>query len=392
VTDEDFEQEDLDLERRLDAAFSQTRPSRGFEDLLWGRLDRRSRHPAWRGLAGPLTRLPRGAWPVLGGLAGVLVFVLAVLPLLTHGHENQSAGSASGRVTADSRGREQSPAPRTAPEGAAAVVPSTAFGRLPTPGLASPGRPTPPGSAVVPYYGPATLSVIASVASLPLTLPVFRFAEPSTRQATAMAKTYQGQAVASPSRPFREPRMQITVAKGGPGAGAPLPDAAALAAADAFLAGRKVPLPWAYLPEVVDQGPLAFVHYVRQFQVGGYGVATQVDQLGAHAGADVAVRPNRQVLQAIVPLQLPLQSSAYPARASQNAARDALSLPPANPIGLTPVPQVQLSRADLVYVAVQAGAFGYFEPAVLFTGAFTVGGTQYEKRVLVPALDVTLLR
>ena len=35
MTDEDFEQEDLDLQRRLDAAFSQTRPRRGFEDLLW---------------------------------------------------------------------------------------------------------------------------------------------------------------------------------------------------------------------------------------------------------------------------------------------------------------------------------------------------------------------
>jgi hypothetical protein len=65
---------------------------------------------------------------------------------------------------------------------------------------------------------------------------------------------------------------------------------------------------------------------------------------------------------------------------------------PPSPAGLTPLPQVQLSRADLVYVAVEAGPYGYFEPAVLFSGAFTSGSVQYEKRVLVPALDAANLR
>jgi len=52
---------------------------------------------------------------------------------------------------------------------------------------------------------------------------------------------------------------------------------------------------------------------------------------------------------------------------------------------------VELSVAQLVYVAVAAGSHGYFEPALLFTGQFTVGATRYEKRVLVPALDAASL-
>ena len=124
----------------------------------------------------------------------------------------------------------------------------------------------------------------------------------------------------------------------------------------------------------------------------GYGLVIQVDQAGAHAGADVAVRPDRKVVRATVPLKLPLQSSAYPSRTAQGVAQDAVLVAPATSIALTPVPQVQLSHADLVYVAMQAGGYGYFEPAILFTGAFTLGGTQYEKRVLVPALDASNLR
>ena len=227
--------------------------------------------------------------------------------------------------------------------------------------------------------------------SLPVTLPVFRFALPSTRQAATMAADYRGHPVSGSASPFREPRVQIAASTAGP-AGVPLADAAALDAADAFLAARKVVLPWSHLQEVVDQGSLVLVRYARQFPVDGYGMAIQVDQTGVHAGADVAVRPDRKVVRATVPMKLPLQSSAYPSRSAGSAAQDALGIPPPTSFGFAPVPQVQLSRADLVYVAMQAGAYGYFEPAILFTGAFTLGGTQYEKRVLVPALDTSNLR
>jgi len=379
--------EDLELQRRLDAAFSETGPRRDFEDLLWARLDpgSRRRRGGWAGL---LNRMPRAAWPALASVAAVLVFVIAVLPLLTRG---QHMGASSTALQSKGPSGAAAPARGASPQESTLPGPPAAFGSLPTPRLASPSRSPSATGTVVPYFGPATLSVVAGVTSLPVTLPVFRFALPSTRQAATMAADYQGHPLSSSASPFREPRVQITVSTAGP-AGVPLADTAALDAADAFLAARRVALPWSHLPEVVDQGSLALVRYARQFPVDGYGLAIQVDQAGAHAGADVAVRPDRKVVRATVPMKLPLQSSAYSSRSSESAAQDALGAPPPSSFGLTPVPQVQLSRADLVYVAMQAGAYGYFEPAILFTGAFTLGGTQYEKRVLVPALDTSNLR
>jgi hypothetical protein len=89
---------------------------------------------------------------------------------------------------------------------------------------------------------------------------------------------------------------------------------------------------------------------------------------------------------------LQLQMSAYPARASQQLAQDAVDVPAPTSVGLNPVPHVLLSQASLVYIAVIAGGFGYFEPAYLFIGTFTTGATRYEKRVLVPALKASQLR
>jgi hypothetical protein len=386
---------DLDLERRLGAAFSQTRPRRGFEDALWARLEKGSRRRGRSWLAGLPNRAPRGAWPALGGLAAVLVFLIAVLPFMIRGHQGGSATSTSGGTTAESApapGAAPGSATRAADAGSAALAPTTTFGLLPTPRLAGANSSTPQASAVIPYYGPAMLSVTASPAMLSVTLPVFRFAEPSSRQATAVARTYNGQPVTTSSQSSREPRVQMIGSRTDPGTGAPLADAQALAAADAFLAGRNLALPWPHLPQVVDQGPLALVRYVRQFAVDGQVLATQVDQLGEPAGADLTVRSDGAVLRATVPMQLQLQMSAYPARASQQLAQDAADVPAPTSVGLNPVPQVLLSQASLVYIAVIAGGFGYFEPAYLFIGTFTAGATRYEKRVLVPALNASHLR
>jgi hypothetical protein len=382
---------DLDLERRLDAAFSQTRPRRGFEDMLWARIEQRSRRPLRSGLAGLLNRSPGGAWPALGGLAAVLVFLIAVLPFVIFGHQGGSSASSSSSTTS-APGLAPIPATRAAQAGSAAEVATAVFGLLPTPRLAGMDQSTPQASGVVPYYGPATLSVTVSLATLSATLPVFRFVELSTKQATAIATSHHGQPVTTSSQPFREPRVQITASKADPGAGAPLADAQALAAADAFLASRDLALPWSHLPQVVDQGPLALVRYVRQFAVDGRDLATQVDQMGEPAGADLAVRSDGVVLRATVPMQLQLRASAYPARASQQVAQDAVNVPPPTSVGLTPAPQVLLSQASLVYMAITAGGFGYFEPAYLLIGTFTAGATRYEKRVLVPALDASQLK
>jgi len=126
--------------------------------------------------------------------------------------------------------------------------------------------------------------------------------------------------------------------------------------------------------------------------VKGYGVASQVDQLGAHAGADVAVGSDGTVLRATMPVRLDLMSVGLPARAAKQAAQDALTIAAPATVGLIPTPRVRLTQAKLVYIAVQDGVYGYFEPAVLFTGVFRVGGARYEKRVLVPALAPSQLR
>jgi hypothetical protein len=391
---EGLEPVDLELQRHLDAAFSQTRPRRGFEDTLWARLEQRSRRSPRTWPAGLLNRVPRSAWPALGGLAAVLVLLIAVLPLVIRGHQGGSSASSatSTSASAPATGLGPVPAPRVPGSGSDAAAPATVFGLLPTPRLAATDQSTSLASGVSPYYGPATLSVIAGLATLSATLPVFRFVGPSAQQAAAIAKSHHGQPVTTSSPPFREPRVQITASKTASAGGAPLADAQALAAADEFLAGRNLALPWSYLPHVVDQGPLAIVRYVRQFAVNGQGLATQVDQLGEPAGADFTIRPDGVVLRATVPMQLQLQASAYPARASQQVARDAVNVPPPSSVGLSTLPQVQLSQASLVYIAVAAGGFGYFEPAYLFSGTFTAGSARYEKRVLVPALDASQLR
>lgn len=371
-----LEPEDAELQQRLDAAFSRTSPRRGFEDTLWVGLVSGSRPRRRFRLHLPAV-VPRRAWPALGAAATVLVVAAAVLPLLLLGHRGGQTGLQR-PATAAWFGLLPAPQLSTAPSQSAA-------GRA-----AATTTPASAQAGVVPYYGPAQLSIATVAPALPLSLPVFRFSQPSPQQAAAWAGAHGGQVMMQSSGPFREPRIQI-VAAGGATAGAPPAEAQALAAAKAFLADHKLAR-WPHEPEVAEQGDLALVRYTRRFQVKSYGPAPQVDPSGAHAGADVEVRPDGKVAEATVPMDMPMQSVAYTSRAGDQAAKDAVGSAPASQSGLTPLPTVQLSKASLVYIAVADGSFGYFEPALLFTGLFTSDGTRYEKRVLVPALDATQLR
>jgi hypothetical protein len=60
-----------------------------------------------------------------------------------------------------------------------------------------------------------------------------------------------------------------------------------------------------------------------------------------------------------------------------------------SPAGAGPaaVPTATLTTAELVYSLVVAGDHSFYEPSILFSGTFTVNGTTYVKRVLVPAVD-----
>jgi hypothetical protein len=366
--------EDVELQRRLDAAFGGTGPRRGFEDALWARLEARSRPPRRGRLLFP--RLPQAAWPAMGAAAAILVVAIVVLPVVLESRHAATSSSAPA-VTSAATGRAAAP-------GATGTV--GWFGLLPTPTLGGGTATTEAGA--IPYYGPAVLTVATSLPVVPLRLPVFRFALLSAHQAATAAKASGGRAMVGTSQPFREPRVEIDASQP-PRDGIPPPDARSLAAAESFLAAHKLAR-WPHLSEVAYSGPLALVRYARQFQVEGYGLAVQVDRHGTHAGADVSVRPDGKVTRATVPMALPLQSFGYPARAADQAARDAANATPPSATAIPP-PQVQLTQASLVYVAVAAGAFGYFEPAFLLTGGFNSGGTQFEKRVLVSALDASQL-
>src|SRR5205823_10920946 len=124
---EKFDQEDLELQRRLDVAFGQTRPRRGFEDRLWARLDARSRRGWWGG-AGLLNRMPRATWPALASIAAVLVFVVAVLPLLTRGQHQGGSSSTALESKAPSGGAAQTRG--ASPREATLPASPAAFGSL----------------------------------------------------------------------------------------------------------------------------------------------------------------------------------------------------------------------------------------------------------------------
>ena len=51
------------------------------------------------------------------------------------------------------------------------------------------------------------------------------------------------------------------------------------------------------------------------------------------------------------------------------------------------MPTATLTTAELVYSLAVAGDHSFYEPSILFSGTFTVNGTTYVKRVLVPAVN-----
>jgi hypothetical protein len=83
---------------------------------------------------------------------------------------------------------------------------------------------------------------------------------------------------------------------------------------------------------------------------------------------------------------LGLDSANYPIISGDQAVSMALATQRV-PAGATSAPAVQLDKAELVYVLVVAGDHSFYEPDVLFSGAFSVDGHAYTKRVLVPAVD-----
>jgi len=399
--------EDLELQalqRQLDDAFETTRPRPGFEDELWTRMQ--AHRPAttrlrdaWLGLIQGIREAP--AVP-MGAVAVLLVVALGVGVVTLSGVH---IGGAGGGTTSLSAGNGQQYAPEAGRAG-----PPGAFGRLPSPVL-NPGSPdkaadaaaqpsfASPGAA---YQGPVTLTWTGKLELKVTSAPVFRYSEPSTNTADQFGASLGAILVNRPAgylgsyettdfsvrvrgsvqAPAREPSFIILPIR------AQTPIDAAGGSADVavvFLAQHSLAPTWQYTSEATTSGDETKVVLLRQFAVSGYGYAYLVNASGERYGLEVDLKDNTPTL-ATGQLPLSLDTASYPIITADEAVRSALaSSPAAAPSPATPT--AALTTAELVYSLVVAGDHSFYEPAILFSGTFTVDGKSYVKRVLVPAVD-----
>ena len=398
-------EEDLELaalQRQLDDAFETTRPRAGFEDELWTRMQ--AGRPAssklrdiWLGLIAGIRAVP--AVPT-AAVAALLVVVIGGGFLATTVLSHRGGASTSSAGTRYASGADN------------AAVAHGAFGRLPTPALnpnsGVPDKMTTQPSAASPTgsnAGPVTLTWTGKLELNLPSAPVFRYREPSTKTADQFASSLGAIAQARPAgylgsynttefnlqvrgtvqSPAREPWFTLF-----PISSLPSIDAAGGPAdvAVVFLAEHSLVPSGPYTPTVVTTGEQTKVTLLRQLDLSGYGKVFFIDSSGERYGLEVTLKGNT-ALTASGPLPLSLESASYPIISGDEAVRSALaSSPPA--AGGAGAPTVALTEAELVYVLVVAGDHSFYEPGVLFSGKFTVSGTTYTKRVLVPAVDPSL--
>lgn len=355
------------LEGQLNAAFASARARPEFEDELWQRIRAKGGlrlrvREAWAGFnRGPLVASAAGL------AALVLVALIAMVSLRVGGSTHQAA----------SGGAAQAPA----------YVPAPALKA--TTGQAAPADVQAP--SVTPYYGPADLSWSGVLPTLPSTAPVLAFGQPGP-DALSMFTT---EAALPDGYTFSfdltgpEPRYSVEN-QSQPGNGALPSDQDARRLADQFLAAHKLAPAWPANVVVTRGVDGVAVDYYRQFPLPGAGPAVQIDEAGNRTGISVFVAEGPSVKHVDGPLPLTPRATSYPLRQPDAMVSAALAAPAAGDQTLGGArPQVVLNHATLVYIAVRPG---YYEPALLFTGTFAVGNQQYEKRVLVPAIDPSHLQ
>jgi hypothetical protein len=392
--------EDLELEalqRQLDDAFETTRPRAGFEDELWTRMQAHrpavSRlRDAWLGLIQGIREVPTVP---MAAVAAVLVVIIGAGLFAYSG-----LGRGGSPTSSMSAGQSGFQADHLAPPGA--------FGRLPGPALnpaadskavGTSTQPTAPNAA---YSGPVTLAWKGTFSLALPTAPVYRYQEPSTNTADQFATSlgavfrsrpagylgsydttdYNVLVRGSIQSPALEPTFTLVPtspiapieAAGGPA------DVAVV-----ILAQHSLAPTWPYTALSVVSGDQTKVTLLRQFAVPNYGNAYLIGSGAERYGLEVDLQGNRPV-HVIGPLPLSLESASYPIISGDEAVRSLLaSSPPAAANPTAPV--ATLTSAELVYTLVIAGDHSFYEPAILFSGTFTVTGKSYEKRVLVPAID-----
>lgn len=393
------------LQRELDDAFATTRPRRGFEDELWVRMQRRApfgmrlRH----GLAGFIGGVR--AVPPAAAVATLLVVALAGGILYLGAHPHVGGGASSGAPAELSQGGGRNNGTAQNPNQAGA----DRFGRLPSPQFGSSASPPPAvvGATATPYYGPASVTWAGTLTLTITAAPVYRYQEPSSAAADQFVSTLGAVLTGRPSgflgeyessdytlkvrgtvqAPPQSPAYFIFSAPSMP----PIesPGAAPADIALMFLAARGLVPQWPYTVDVQLSNGLTSVRFLRQFPADQYGPAALVDVNGDRYGLEVDLDGNRPVL-ASGPLPLGMDVAEYPIITADEAIAGALGEPPAMPAG-TGAPAVQLTHAELVYVLVPAGDHSFYEPAFLFSGTFELNGVTYEKRILISAVQGSLL-
>jgi hypothetical protein len=393
--------DDLELEalqRQLDDALETTRPRAGFEDELWTRIQ--ARRPAgtrlrdaWAGLIQGIRAVP--AVPT-AAVAALLVVIIGVGALALSGVHLGGGTATSGTtgLQAPAAGQDRFAAPG-------------AFGKLPSPALnngtkQAVGGPTQPSTSLgAEYGGPVTLTWTGKLDMSIASAPVFRYQEPSITAADQFATSLGAVFRSRPAgylgsyettdfnvlvrgtvqSPAHEPSFTILPlapiepieAAGGPAN-----------VAIVFLAQHSLAPAWPYTSDASVAGDQAKVTLLRQFAVAGYGYAYLIDGGGERYGVEVDLLGNRPT-RAAGPLPLSLETASYPIISADDAVRSALASSPGAAASGTPA--VALTEAELVYALVYAGDHSFYEPAILFSGKFTVDGIAYVKRVLVPAVD-----
>ncbi len=373
-----------ELGRMLDRALQAARPRAGFEEELWRRLPASGR-AAGRPARAVLGRLRDRGWERIAGAAAVLLLV-GLGALLTH-HPGP-ASAPSGAASTPSRPGAQQAEP--------AVAAGARFGPLPRPALEPELSAAAPRAAQgaftqatpVPYFGPADVTVAASLA-LPPAGTVRRYPEPSAADfasrmgarpaAGAGPDLFTGPGftltvLGTQPRQGLAPRFVMTLQ--GPEPQGPPPDpATAQRAADGFLAAHGISPAGAASVRV--SGPLAIVTYAAD---------GLVDGAGRPQDLEVSVRGDGTVSQAAGPAVSSFDTATYRLASFPQIADAARRA--AGGGG----PKVTLDQARLVSVVAFDGHYGYLEPAVLLTGRFEQGGQAYEMRLIVPALDPSQLR
>jgi hypothetical protein len=390
------EEEDLELQalqRQLDDAFQTTRPRPSFEDELWLRMQ--ARRPIWTrfreglaGLAGVLGEAP--AIPSAAVAIALIVVIGAGIISLGGGlHFGGAGGTTSASL--DNGGKSGSAAP-------------SAYEPLPIPVML-------PGSeqAVVPssgrfaiYSSPVVLTWAGQLSVSASSLPVFRYAEPSTSDANAFAVSigaapsahvapgglgmYTGKGFTlvvngTVAQPAREPSYELSQLQSLPGASTGDP----VAVASAYLAAHRLTPTWAYQTDVQRSSTTMQVRFFRSLDLQGQGQAPLVNSAGDRYGIEVDIPTSSPGAFASGPFPVTLDSVSYPIVSADQAVRAALASSAPSGSG-TAYPTVKLTSAELVYTLVWAGDHSFYEPAFLFSGTFTFNGNQYVKRVLVPAV------